>query len=99
MRTEVRVNHWALRAPSLLPSSQPLRGEGEKGDRALAQDKAFQLSLRSSITAFISLFIFIVVTAGPNFAAAAKSPEEIWKELERLSQVEREKKLIEGAKS
>jgi iron(III) transport system substrate-binding protein len=41
----------------------------------------------------------IVVTAELSFAAAAKSPEEIWKELERFSQVERERKLVEGAKS
>ena len=61
--------------------------------------QAFQVSLGVSITAFISWFLFIVVTAGPNFAAAAKSPEEIWKELEKLSQGEREKKLIEGAKN
>ena len=51
------------------------------------------------MTAFIFLFPFIAVTAAVSFGAAAKSPEEIWKELEGFSQVEREKKLVEGAKS
>ena len=63
------MNHWVSTAPSLLPLSRLFTGEGKKGDRAPAQDKAFQLSLRSSITALISLFIFIVVTAGPSFGA------------------------------
>ncbi len=55
--------------------------------------------MRSSITAFISLLTLIVLTAGPSFGAAAKSPEEIWKDLEKVSPAEREKKLIEGAKN
>jgi len=45
------------------------------------------------------LFLFIILAAGPGFGAAAKSPEEIWKSLENLPPAEREKKLIEGAKS
>ena len=59
-------------------ATQPVKGEGGY-DRASAQDKAFLSSLRGSIIAFFSLFIFIVVTAGPSFGATAKSPEEIWK--------------------
>jgi len=91
MRTEARVNHSASTVLSLLPSSRPspVKGEGSY-DRASAQDKAFLSSLRGSITTFFSLFIFIVVTAGPSFGATAKSPEEIWKELEKLSPTERE---------
>ena len=45
------------------------------------------------------MLTLIVLTAGPSFGAAAKSPEEIWKDLEKVSPAEREKKLIEGAKS
>ena len=100
MRTEVRVNHWASTALSLLPSSRPFSGAWKKGDRGPAQDNDLSSHpWEVSITAFISLFLFIVVTLGPSFGAAAKSPEEIWKELEKVSSVEREKKLIEGAKS
>ena len=50
-------------------------------------------------SAVISILLLIVVTTGPGFDAAAKSPEEIWKELEKLPSAEREKKLIEGAKT
>jgi len=100
MRTEARVNHSVSTVLNFLPSSRPspVKGEGSY-DRASAQDKAFLSSLRGSITTFFCLFIFIVVTAGPSFGATAKSPEEIWKKLEKLSPTEREKKLIEGAKS
>ena len=34
-----------------------------------------------------------------GFRAVAQSPEEIWKSLEKLPAVEREKKLVEGASS
>jgi iron(III) transport system substrate-binding protein len=89
----------ASTAPSLLPSPRLFPGEWEEGGRASAHDKTFQLSVRCSVTIFISFLIFVVLTAGPSFGAAAKSPEETWKELERLPQAEREKKLIEGAKN
>ena len=89
----------ALTAPSLLPSPRLFPGEWDEGGHASARYKAFQLCLRSSITAFISLLTLIVLTAGPSFGAAAKSPEEIWKDLEKVSPAEREKKLIEGAKN
>ena len=89
----------ASTVPSLRPSPRLCPGEWKEGGRAQAQDKAFQLSLRCSVTTFISFLVFVVLTAGPSFGAGTKSPEEIWKELERLSQAEREKKLIEGAKN
>lgn len=86
-------------APSLLPSPRLFPGEWEEGGHVSARYKAFQLCLRSSITAFISLLTLIVLTAGPSFGATAKSPEEIWKDLEKVSPAEREKKLIEGARN
>ena len=89
----------ASTVPSLRPSPRLCPGEWKEEGRAPAQDKAFQLSLRCSVTTFIFFLVFVVLTAGPSFGAGTKSPEEIWKELERLSQAEREKKLIEGAKN
>jgi iron(III) transport system substrate-binding protein len=59
----------------------------------------FGLVFLSRPFTFISSLLLIVVTAGPSFAAMAKAPEEIWKELETLPPAEREKKLIEGAKT
>jgi len=43
--------------------------------------------------------ILLALSPAPGFAAASRSAEEIWKSLEKLPAVEREKKLIEGAKS
>jgi iron(III) transport system substrate-binding protein len=43
--------------------------------------------------------VFLLMLPSAAFGAAAKSPEEIWKSLEKLPPAEREKKLIEGAKA
>jgi iron(III) transport system substrate-binding protein len=48
---------------------------------------------------FPSLFLLFGLLPNPIFGAAARSPEEIWKSLEKLPAAEREKKLVEGAKS
>jgi len=52
-------------------------------------------------TLALCVFFFILLVAAPNAssAAAARTAEEIWKALENLPAAEREKKLIEGAKS
>jgi iron(III) transport system substrate-binding protein len=43
--------------------------------------------------------ILLSLSTEPSFGAAARPAEEIWKSLETLSPAEREKKLVEGAKS
>lgn len=43
--------------------------------------------------------ILLALSPAPGIAAASRSAEEIWKSLDKLPAVEREKKLIEGAKS
>ena len=45
-------------------------------------------------------FLIVCLLGLPSFlgAAAAPTPEEIWKSLEKLPAAEREKKLVEGAK-
>src|SRR5262245_10170398 len=63
-----------------------------------AQDEPFQF-LRITVTAFTYLVILIVGTAGQSLATSARSSEEIWKDLERLTPLEREKRLVEGAKN
>jgi iron(III) transport system substrate-binding protein len=45
------------------------------------------------------LVVYSAVRTPASYGAAAKSPEEIWKGLEKLPIAEREKKLIEGAKT
>ncbi len=59
----------------------------------------FGLTLLPRPSTVISLLLLFVVTAGPSFGGTVKSPEEIWKELENLAPAEREKKLVEGAKT
>ena len=46
----------------------------------------------------VSLLMLLSFSA-TLFAAAAKEPEEIWHELGKLSQDERQKRLIAGAKA
>src|SRR5262245_1687756 len=51
-------------------------------------------------TAILSVLLSLLTfSPEPSGAAAAKSPEDIWKSLEKLPSAEREKKLVEGAKS
>src|SRR5262247_863499 len=50
-------------------------------------------------TAILSVLLSLLTCSPePSGAAAAKSPEDIWKSLEKLPSAEREKKLVEGAK-
>jgi ABC-type Fe3+ transport system substrate-binding protein len=51
------------------------------------------------IKVFSALAILLSLSSEPSFGAAARSAEEIWKSLEKLPAAEREKKLIDGAKS
>src|SRR5262245_65541043 len=98
-KTEIRMNHLVPTVLGLSPLSRsPVRDE-ERHRRGPAQDKAFQRPRGSVLTAVVCLFLFILVIAGLSIAAAAKYPEELWQELEKLSQRDREKKLIEGAKN
>ena len=46
----------------------------------------------------ISLFLSLAFMPRAGLAAAANTPEDIWKSLENLPVAEREKKLVEGAK-
>ena len=55
--------------------------------------------MKRLIDILLSLAILIALTPAPSIAAAARSAEDVWKSLEKLSAAEREKKLIEGAKS
>jgi len=55
--------------------------------------------MKRLIEIFSALTILLALAPAPSIAAAARSAEEIWKSLEKLSAAEREKKLIEGAKS
>ena len=79
-------------------ATQSLKGEGVY-DHASAQDGSFQLSLRATAAGVIFTLFFFLLAAEPSFGTAAKTPEQIWKELEKLSPAEREKKVIEGAKA
>jgi hypothetical protein len=58
---------------------------------------------RSLMTRLIKIFSALTILLGlssePSLGAAARPAEEIWKSLEKLPAAEREKKLIEGAKS
>ena len=92
-QTKTRVNHSVPTIIGLSPLSRPPVGDEERHRRVPAQDKAFQRRRGSVLTAVVCLFLFILVTAGLSIAATAKYPEEIWKELEKLSQPDREKKL------
>src|SRR5438309_1714697 len=47
----------------------------------------------------IILSVLLLLLPCISFAAAQRSPEEIWKSLEKLPPAEREKKLVEGAKN
>ena len=47
----------------------------------------------------LALLVLFGLSPDPIFGAAARSSEEVWKSLEKLPAAEREKKLIEGAKS
>jgi iron(III) transport system substrate-binding protein len=48
---------------------------------------------------FLALLVPFGLSPDPIFGAAARSSEEVWKSLEKLPAAEREKKLIDGAKS
>ena len=54
--------------------------------------------MRNSIPVVIGLFFLLAFLPRAGFGAAANTPEDIWKSLEKLPAAEREKKLIEGAK-
>ena len=45
------------------------------------------------------LLFLLSLLPGIGFGAAQRSPEDIWKSLEKISATEREKKLVEGAKT
>lgn len=55
--------------------------------------------MKCLIDILLSLAILIALTPAPSIAAATRSAEDVWKSLEKLPAAEREKKLIEGAKS
>jgi iron(III) transport system substrate-binding protein len=55
--------------------------------------------MNNLIKIFPALFFLFGLSPEPILGAAATSPEEIWKSLEKLPAAEREKKLVEGAKS
>ena len=52
--------------------------------------------MKSPVVLWLFLWFAFVPRAG--FGAAANTPEDIWKSLEKLPAAEREKKLVEGAK-
>src|SRR4249919_3595346 len=54
--------------------------------------------MRNSIPVVIGLFFLLAFLPHAGFGAAANTPEDIWKSLEKLPAAEREIKLIEGAK-
>ena len=54
------------------------------------------MGYRNPIVVLLFLWLAFVPRAG--FGAAANTPEDIWKSLEKLPAAEREKKLVEGAK-
>ena len=47
----------------------------------------------------IVIFLLLTTLPGVGFGAAQRSPEEVWKALEKIPPAEREQKLIEGAKT
>ena len=55
--------------------------------------------MKRILASFLILFSYLVVCAHATHSAAARSPEKIWKSLEQLPSAEREKKLVEGAKT
>jgi iron(III) transport system substrate-binding protein len=55
--------------------------------------------MKQILASFLVLFSYLAVCAHAAHSAAARSSEEIWKGLEQLPSAEREKKLVEGAKS
>jgi iron(III) transport system substrate-binding protein len=55
--------------------------------------------MNNLIKIFPALFLLFGLLPNPICGAATRSAEEIWKSLEKLPAAEREKKLVEGAKS
>ena len=55
--------------------------------------------MNNLIKIFPALFFLFGFSPEPIFGAATRPAEEIWKSLEKLPAAEREKKLVEGAKS
>src|SRR4030095_14909942 len=60
--------------------------------------ESYAMKRRLLIYSLLALLSF-ALSAAPSDAAVARPPEEMWKSLEKLPPAEREKKLIEGARS
>src|SRR5262249_13119019 len=97
------------RLPARILREVSRRGEPQKSDRAPRrdlrrrrdEDLRMERSLNKILRALFSflLGVSLLAPALAGAAAAAKSAEEVWKEIEKLPPAERQKRLVEGAKS